>query len=620
MTTTVSSELSSIDLNIGNVPPTSLKSSNTAQTKKKRVWGKTCSVPGCQSRTGKCKTSFHSAPFDVAKRTRWLDLCKISHRKLQDKSVYICGLHFKPEDFSESKERSRLKRTALPSLNLPDDDTVQLLSERKKKKKCSCCGKFVCCFPLTPSGMSSNKDRSEDLPDNNDVAGEDAQSPWCDECKLRVEAAKSLLGTALDTPVDLEADFNDDSVHVQSAVNEQSPDRVDAGVQTECIDEIMSGAVETVETRKDIATQTEYTEETRQSGASEGASGACSGACKALLQALDKPEGATCKDMSVQTDGRGMLSILKTDRQLKAFTGVDFQMLEVLESSCEMVIKANPHVRGMMANSLCSLKDKIALTLCKLKLNLSFLCLGPICGVSDRTAYSYFISTLNILACALEVAKYWPEKEEILANIPDCFRKYSKTRMVLHCTEVPVEKPSCLQCRTHLYSHYKSCETVKVCVGITPCGMISFVSEVFGGRAADKAIVEASGILDKLLPLADAVMVDKGFIIEKECDERRIELIRPPFASSLHQMSQADTERNRDIARARVHVERAIQRMKVFQILHSTLPWSLVPFMDRIMTVVVGLVNLSPPILSDDSVVGKPCRQRKKGPKNRQKK
>lgn len=53
------------------------------------------------------------------------------------------------------------------------------------------------------------------------------------------------------------------------------------------------------------------------------------------------------------------------------------------------------------------------------------------------------------------------------------------------------------------------------------------------------------------------------------------------------------------IARARVHVERAIQRMKLFKVLKGPVPWEMVGALDHILITIAGIVNLSSPILAD---------------------
>ncbi len=60
-------------------------------------------------------------------------------------------------------------------------------------------------------------------------------------------------------------------------------------------------------------------------------------------------------------------------------------------------------------------------------------------------------------------------------------------------------------------------------------------------------------------------MVDKGFLIEKEVEEIGLLLNIPPFARADRQMPHADVEMTKRIAKHRVHVERAIAKIKKFK-------------------------------------------------------
>ncbi|CAG5026397.1 unnamed protein product [Parnassius apollo] len=114
-------------------------------------------------------------------------------------------------------------------------------------------------------------------------------------------------------------------------------------------------------------------------------------------------------------------------------------------------------------------------------------------------------------------------------------------------------------------------------IGITPSGLITETSASYGGRASDKHIVNESGILNKC-EFNDGVMVDKGYRIESECNERLLQLVRPPLLSQKKQMTKEDAIRTAEIARARVHVERVIQRLRQYKLLCGPLPWSLAPY------------------------------------------
>nr|CAI5856790.1 unnamed protein product [Callosobruchus analis] len=95
----------------------------------------------------------------------------------------------------------------------------------------------------------------------------------------------------------------------------------------------------------------------------------------------------------------------------------------------------------------------------------------------------------------------------------------------------------------------------------------------------------------------DAIMVDKGFLIDDICNLYKIKLIRPPFLQSKTQLTRDESIVNAKIASARVHIERSNQRLKIFKILSGTLNWALVPMIEDIFTSAV--TNLSRPILAD---------------------
>ena len=82
--------------------------------------------------------------------------------------------------------------------------------------------------------------------------------------------------------------------------------------------------------------------------------------------------------------------------------------------------------------------------------------------------------------------------------------------------------------------------------------------------------------------------------------ENRIKLIRPPFVRNKQQLPEQDAVRNRDIASARVHIERMNARIKEFKILNNKLPWYFINYVDDIFIVCCGMANLGSPILADD--------------------
>ena len=54
--------------------------------------------------------------------------------------------------------------------------------------------------------------------------------------------------------------------------------------------------------------------------------------------------------------------------------------------------------------------------------------------------------------------------------------------------------------------------TWKSLIGISPAGIVTFVSDLYPGSISDKQIKKQSGLID-LCEEGDAIMADKGFLI-----------------------------------------------------------------------------------------------------------
>ncbi|XP_075553280.1 uncharacterized protein LOC142585991 isoform X1 [Dermacentor variabilis] len=285
--------------------------------------------------------------------------------------------------------------------------------------------------------------------------------------------------------------------------------------------------------------------------------------------------------------------VLLSDAHLNTLTGVpSHALLNKIVSLVEKYEAAN----RMEA----SVRDRVILVFIVLKQAMSFSCLSVLFQCSISSIHRYFVHTLPLAAAVLKAAIEWPSKEEILNNMPSHFKQYPRVRGVVDCTEIPVERSRCVKCQLLTYSQYKSTYTVKFLICVSPAGTITFISEAFGGRASDKAITAECAILEKFESFTDDIMVDRGFFIDDLCTARAIGVIRPPFAKKDCQFDRNDALRTADIARAWVHVERAIQRVKIFKLFNSTLSWEMLPYINELFTVACGLTNLCAPILADD--------------------
>ena len=100
---------------------------------------------------------------------------------------------------------------------------------------------------------------------------------------------------------------------------------------------------------------------------------------------------------------------------------------------------------------------------------------------------------------------------------------------------------------------------------MSPSGSITFVSELYDGLISDKEIVKKSGILEKeLWSSGDSAMAYRGFTIESDLRELKVDLNIPFFLGGRAQLTAAEVKESQTIASARIHVERAIQRVKKF--------------------------------------------------------
>ena len=172
-----------------------------------------------------------------------------------------------------------------------------------------------------------------------------------------------------------------------------------------------------------------------------------------------------------------------------------------------------------------------------------------------------------------------------------------KATVVIDRFEVFIDRPTNLLARAQTFSSFKNHNTIKVLIGITPQGTISFISQAWGGRTSDKYLTENCGLLDKLIP-CDMIMADRGFTIAESVGLKQAKLVISAFTKGKTQLDPVDGEKTKGITSIRIHVERVIGLLRrKYTILQSTLPIdflicnesgppeSKVPAIDRIVRV-----------------------------------
>ena len=294
----------------------------------------------------------------------------------------------------------------------------------------------------------------------------------------------------------------------------------------------------------------------------------------------------------------------ENDDKTKFYTGIANFVL--LINVFNLVAK---HIKHTSTNVLPPFLEFI-ITLMKIKLNCPFQDLAYRFGVSVSTVSRIFDKWIDIMSTRLQFLILWPQREELIKTMPLVFKQNfgNKVAVIIDCFEVFIERPSSLIARAMTWSNYKHHNTVKFLIGITPQGVISFISKAWGGRVSDKHVTENSGVLRKLLP-GDIVLADRGFDIADSVGFYQAKLYIPAFTKGKKQLSVQEVEETRKIANVRIHVERVIGLVRrKYVILQSILPTELVkakpgeslaPF-DKIARVCCALTNLSESIVPFD--------------------
>lgn len=217
--------------------------------------------------------------------------------------------------------------------------------------------------------------------------------------------------------------------------------------------------------------------------------------------------------------------------------------------------------------------------------------------MSESLVSRTFATWINFLQRELRHLTTFPTRDDIGPHLPKSFYDFPDTRLVLDATEVRIQRPSALNAQRQTFSPYKHYNTYKVLIGCTPDGYITYVSRLWGGSSSDKAILETSGLLDKL-EAGDALMVDKGFTFPYL--PAGVTVYRPPFRESHQkQMPAKAVDETRRIASARVHVERAISRVKSFHILDRPFPIVMIDIAEQVFEVCCLLSNFRLPLVKE---------------------
>ncbi|XP_058604584.1 uncharacterized protein LOC131522822 isoform X2 [Onychostoma macrolepis] len=254
--------------------------------------------------------------------------------------------------------------------------------------------------------------------------------------------------------------------------------------------------------------------------------------------------------------------------------------------------KLNSHIRHM------PLRQQFLLVLMKLRQNFDLEELAFKFQIDMQSVRTLFGSWIGFMYDRLGNLSVWPHRDIIAENMPNDYKaEFPTTFAILNCTEIKIEKPSSLLVQSQTCSNRKPTNTLKSLIACDPHGSIMFASTLYTGSISDQELFRRCEIKDLLkgllqcghLKRGDGLMVDKGFLVEKDVKELGLQLNIPPLAN-LH-MSVPDVQIAKKIAKHKVHVERAIANVKKFKIVSGRIPNYMLENINQIWFVVCMLSN-----------------------------
>ena len=161
-------------------------------------------------------------------------------------------------------------------------------------------------------------------------------------------------------------------------------------------------------------------------------------------------------------------------------------------------------------------------------------------------------------------------KRKDLPRLPSVFRNklLRNTRCVIDCTELVIESARNYNQQGNIYSAYKSRPTAKILVATNPNGAAVYISDAFEGSISDVKIVEKSGFLD-FIENGDIILADRGFTIDHLLVKRGAKVVMPPMMKGKSALSLPEESITKVIAKARIHIERWNERLKLFEWLRT---------------------------------------------------
>lgn len=233
--------------------------------------------------------------------------------------------------------------------------------------------------------------------------------------------------------------------------------------------------------------------------------------------------------------------------------------------------------------------DQFLLVLIKLRRNMLFTELAFRLKVKKTELSNIFITWIKYLYYKLKELNVWVSKQSLDKNMK-YYGKINPCTVIVDCTEIKIEKSKNPLTQQLKYSTYKSANTLKILVGISASGWVTFVSDAYGGSTSDRELFEKCGLTDKLEP-NDIILIDRGFKAQDLVCHKDVTGNVPEFSKNTDGSFETSQLRSKKKCSERMHVEKVIGLANNFKILSGKLHSKLLPLADRIIFVCFMLAN-----------------------------
>ena len=246
-----------------------------------------------------------------------------------------------------------------------------------------------------------------------------------------------------------------------------------------------------------------------------------------------------------------------------------------------------------------SRKNEFLLTMIKLRCAKPDVELSFLFGIGKKVVGLIWNTMIRFLYYHLRDMTPWLAQDIVDMYMPLDFKaKYPGTRVILDGTEFFVQKLSDAQDQSATWSSYKNHSTLKSMIGISPRGVVTHVSQTYGGCTSDRQIIERSELIKKgMFTKGDSIMADRGIMVQDMFASMDVKVNTPTMLRGRSQLTSEEVIKDRRIAAKRIHVERVIGLAKTYKILASQIHHSQRPLADKIVFVCFALCNFRPSII-----------------------